>query len=527
MRIGLAVKYTLIISLVLVVVMSVNGYLHIRKVQKVIVEKAIHEADLISEMIILDSYHLMLEENRPQLQLMIEKVGASNRVSQVRILGRGGLIDFSADRSEIGKFLDRSDPSCNFCHLSDSTVLDNSALRTRSQVFTAADDKQYLRIIRVISTDPNSTAAVCHFNDEALNRVGILDMVVTLDQMADLARTHHRDVIVSTLIILFLLSLSHYLLTRQYLSKPLKSLLQQTRELARGNLSARVVSIPKDEIGELTRSFNEMAENLAQAQTELRQWGETLEHKVEKRTAEMARMQSQLVRTAKLASMGQLVAGVAHEINNPLTGILMFASLSARNQDLPQQVKDNLQLIITETNRCTKIVKGLLEFARESIPEKRPTDINELLRQTVSLVSQQTLFQNIEIDCDYCDRLPHLEADSDQLKQVFFNMIINAGQAMPNGGTLQIKTRLLENGDEVVVVIEDSGVGISPENLERIFDPFFSTKSEEGFGLGLSVSYGIVRNHGGRFDVISKEGQGTSFRIYLPLVQDKSISQED
>ncbi len=525
MRICLAIKYTLIISIVLILVMSISAFLHIDKVQRIFANKAMHEADLISEMIILDSYHLMLEDNREQLQLMIEKVGASDKIKQVRILGREGVVDFSADKAEIGTALGAKDESCSFCHLPDSRVLSNAPVETRSKLFSDAEGEQSLRIIRGIYNDPNCSTAACHFHDASQSKIGVLDMVLVLDQMTALSKTHHSDVIVSTLIMIVLLSGFHFLLTRRYLSRPIRSLLEQSKALAKGDLSARVRTIPKDELGELAQSFNDMADNLARAQDELKEWGGTLEQKVEERTAEMARMQSQLVRTAKLASMGQLVAGVAHEINNPLTGILMFASLSAKTPELPQQVRDNLELIVSETNRCARIVRGLLEFARESIPEKRPVDLNELLARTLALVSQQAIFQNIEISCRYGKNLPRLQADADQLRQVFFNMIINAGQAMPNGGTLQIKTRLLESGDEILVVIEDSGVGISPENLERIFDPFFSTKSQEGFGLGLSVSYGIIKNHGGRFDVISKEGQGTSFRIYLPLVLDQSVQE--
>ncbi len=172
--------------------------------------------------------------------------------------------------------------------------------------------------------------------------------------MAELAHAHHVDVVISTAISLLILFLGHYLMTQRYICDPIDILLAQTQALSEGDLTARVKDISNDELGDLGQSFNTMAENLAQAQLELKDWGNTLEHKVEERTAEIQEMQDQLLRSAKLASMGELVAGIAHEINNPLTGILMFASLSARTPDLPQQVKDNLDLIVSETGRCAK-----------------------------------------------------------------------------------------------------------------------------------------------------------------------------
>jgi len=228
-------------------------------------------------------------------------------------------------------------------------------------------------------------------------------------------------------------------------------------------------------------------------------------------------IQSQLVRSAKLASMGELVAGIAHEINNPLTGILMFASLSSKHQDIPPQIKDNLDLIVAETGRCAKIVRGLLEFARESLPEKTPSSINAIIGQTLELVSHQSIFQDVDIVCELGEDIPQIELDADQWQQVFVNMIINAGQAMPQGGKLAITTHFLEEENSVNIILEDTGTGISREHLDKIFDPFFTTKAQKGFGLGLSVTYGIIQNHGGKVDVQSTEGEGTRFSILLPV----------
>ena len=525
MHIRLAIRYTVISSTVLLIVMFVSAFLHIEKVQKVFSEKSIHDADMISEMILRDSYHLMLEDNRDYLQLMIEEVGSSARIQRARILGKEGVVSFSNNKQEIGTALSEEDDSCAFCHLAGSKALVDAPIEKRSRIFTDDDGNQFLSVTRGIYNDPNCYTAACHAHAPEEKKIGVLDIVISLDYMADLAHAHHTDVLASTTVMLLILSLCHYLLTRKYICDPIQGLLEQTQALSEGDLSARVKKISKDEIGELGRSFNTMADNLTQAQLELKEWGNTLEHKVEERTEEIHNMQDQLLRSAKLASMGEIVAGVAHEINNPLTGILMFASLSAKTPDLPQQVRDNLELIMSETGRCAKIVRGLLEFARESIPEKKLDSINRIIEHTLELVAQQIIFQDIHIECRCGEGLPELEVDADQLQQVFFNMFINAAQAMPDGGSLKISTDVLADEKAVRIIVEDSGTGISQENLSKVFDPFFSTKSQKGSGLGLSVSYGIIKNHGGRVDVESREGEGTRFSIYLPVVSGEVLTE--
>jgi len=527
MRIRLALRYTAISSLVLLIVMSISAVLHIEKVQKVFSEKALNEADVLSEMILRDSHHLMLADNNEQLQLMIEEIGRTPRIKRARILGKEGIIVFSMNKYEIGTALSEDDESCSFCHLAGSKALVDVPIEKRSRVFSDDTGTQYLSITRGIYNEPTCSTAACHAHSPEEKKIGVLDMVISQGQMADLAHTHHQDVIVSTTIMLIILSLCHYLLTRKYICDPIEGLLEQTQALSSGDLSARVKHLSTDEVGELGRSFNVMADSLAQAQIELKDWGNTLEHKVEMRTAEITDMQGQLLRSAKLASMGELVAGVAHEINNPLTGILMFASLSSKTPDLPKQVKDNLDLIVSETGRCAKIVRGLLEFARESFPEKKPDSINRIIGHTLELISHQIIFQDVDIRYHGEEDLPNVEVDADQLQQVFLNMFINAGQAMPSGGSLTITTKLTEVKKEVQIVIEDTGAGINQENLEKIFDPFFSTKAQKGFGLGLSVSYGIIGNHGGRVDVKSREGEGTRFSIYLPIEGTASLEGSD
>ncbi len=524
MRIRLAIRYTIISSSVLLVIMFTSSFLHINKVQSVFSETSIRDADAIADLIIRSSYHLMLEDSRRQMQMTIEDIGKNPRVHRARILGREGVVSFSTDESEIGTALTVQDASCSFCHVPGEPVFLDVPIEERTWVVSG---RQFLNVTRGIYNEPNCFTAVCHAHPPEQEKIGVLDMVVSLDQMAYLSHVHHNDVLLSTIVMLVLLSACHYLITRRYICKPIEGLLSQTQALSQGDLSARVEKLSGDELGELGTSFNLMAANLEQAQEELKEWAATLEQKVDERTEEMSEMQGQLLRSAKLASMGELVAGIAHEINNPLTGILMFASLSSKNPDLPPQVKDNLDLIVAETGRCAKIVRGLLEFARESIPEKKPTSINAVIEQTLELVSKQSIFQDVEIVCRLGNKVPEIELDADQWQQVFVNMVINAGQAMPDGGVLTISTHYLESEKALQVNIEDTGMGICREYLDKIFDPFFSTKIQKGSGLGLSISYGIIKNHGGSIDVRSIEGEGTCFSIFLPVENVGLVSSPD
>lgn len=527
MRIRLAIRYTIISSCILLVIMFTSSLLHINKVQKVFSETSIRDADAIADLIIRNSYHMMLEDSRRELQFTIEDIGKNPRVERARILGREGVISFSTDVSEIGTSLTVQDSSCAFCHVEGQPAQLDVPVEERTRVVSG---RQFLNVTRGIYNEPSCYTASCHAHSPEQEKIGVLDMIVSLDQMAYLTHVHHNDVILSTIVMLLLLSACHYLITRRYICRPIEGLLTQTHALSKGDLSARVERLSSDEIGELGGSFNLMAENLEQAQEELKEWASTMEQKVDERTAEIVDMQGQLLRSAKLASMGELVAGIAHEINNPLTGILMFASLSSKNPEIPPQVKDNLDLIVAETGRCAKIVRGLLEFARESIPEKTPASINHIIEQTLELVAHQSIFQDVEIICHFGDDIPEIELDADQWQQVFVNMIINAGQAMPDGGTLTLSTWFSNKDKTVSMTVEDTGAGISQENLEKIFDPFFSTKTLKGSGLGLSISYGIIRNHGGTVDVHSVEGEGTRFSIVLPVENDewnKSTDQKD
>ena len=303
---------------------------------------------------------------------------------------------------------------------------------------------------------------------------------------------------------------------------PLRGMVFATNKIAQGDLNHKVEIKYRDEIGKLARSFNQMTENLKKANEKLIQWGKTLEKRVEERTKELREIQDFLIQSEKLASLGKMAAGVAHEINNPLTSILINTHLMLEKVEEKHAFYENLSLIADETSRCTNIVKGLLEFSRQELPQKAFSDVNDIINRTLNLLKNQVSFYNISIIKELGLNLPQIELDKNKIEQVFWNLMFNASEAMPDGGKLTIISKFSQNKKYIEVIFMDTGVGIPKENINKLYDPFFTTKSS-GTGLGLAVSYGIIKQHLGKIEVESEQGKGSTFTVSLPLSKNKFI----
>lgn len=324
----------------------------------------------------------------------------------------------------------------------------------------------------------------------------------------------------ASLCVLFLLTILYFSTTS--IIKPLQRMVLATQEIARGDLDHKVDIRSTDELGVLAASFNQMTEKLKAANTELLEWGRTLEKKVQERTRELLEMQAHLVQSEKLASLGKLAAGIAHEINNPLGGILIYSHLLLEETPKESPQAENLRKIVKETTRCKDIVKGLLEFARPKEPEMAPVDINTVVDKALSIFERQALFLNIKIEKEY-GALPPIVVDSGQLQQVFANIIVNAAEAMAGNGVLTIRTSLDVRNKCLRIEFADTGHGIAEEDLPRLFEPFFTTKEVgKGTGLGLAISYSIVQKHEGSIEVQSKPGKGSVFTVVLPMKRENS-----
>lgn len=302
-----------------------------------------------------------------------------------------------------------------------------------------------------------------------------------------------------------------------WVTRPIQRLSASTQALAGGNWAEAAGPHWIAETDELARSFNRMARQLQQMlanlQAEIAERKQA-EEQLHRRNQELTALQMQLVQSAKLAAVGELAAGVAHELNNPLTSILGFSELLQKRENLEREVEKDLEIIVSESRRARNIVRNLLDFSRQTQPERRASDINELIRQTLAVVRYSLEKNGITVVQDYDPDLGRILLDESQMKQVVLNLISNASGAMPEGGTLTLRT--VRSGSEIAVSVADTGIGIPAENLPRIFDPFFTTSSR-GTGLGLSVSLGIVQGHGGRITAESREGQGSVFTVWLPV----------
>ncbi|MGA2490441.1 MAG: cache domain-containing protein [Anaerolineales bacterium] len=297
------------------------------------------------------------------------------------------------------------------------------------------------------------------------------------------------------------LSILLALLISRGISSSINKLVTASEELAGGNLDAKVVKVSNDELGELADTFNFMATTLKDRDEQLKEY-----------------TKSKIMESERLALIGQLSANVAHELNNPLQGIVTYSYLMLEDTSCTEEAKENLQKIVIQANRCRDIIRGLLDFSRHKNPDKTLCNVNTLLKGCISLVEKQAPFHNIQLVTDLESNLPSVVLDPSQVERVFLNLIINAAEAMDGNGRLTITTRQNLKKESVEIRVQDTGHGISAENMSKIFDPFFTTKETgHGVGLGLAISYGIVQEHGGSITVESELEKGTTFTVSMPL----------
>jgi len=300
------------------------------------------------------------------------------------------------------------------------------------------------------------------------------------------------------------------------ISQPIHAMAEAAQRVAHGDYSQKVPAASHDELGHLARHFNAMMSELERAHQVLRESADELERKVAQRTAELEAVQAHLIQSEKLAAIGKLAAGVAHEINNPLTGVLTNSSLMLEDLDVDHPWREDIQTIVTETLRCRNIVKGLLDFARQTKPQRSLISMNQVAEDVLALVRNQANFRDIRVATDLDPHLPAVLADNDQMRQVVLNIVLNAAEAMPTGGDLRVSSGPDPSRTGVELQIADAGPGIPADVRARLFEPFFTTK-KSGTGLGLAIAYGIVERHNGQLKVDTTVGRGTTFTIALPI----------
>jgi two-component system NtrC family sensor kinase len=337
--------------------------------------------------------------------------------------------------------------------------------------------------------------------------IGILYVGILEEKYVDIKNQTILIFLAITLLgVLISIMFSYFISSK--ISGSIKKLASASREVAQGNLDTKVEIISNDELQELADTFNVMASALKERDEKLKEF-----------------TTKKIMESERLAMIGQLAAGVAHEINNPLQGIVTYSYLLLEKMPREDSARDSLQKIVTQANRCRDIIRGLLDFSRQRKPDKTLCDVNNVLKDCVSLLENQALFHNIQIISNLEAILPMAVIDPSQIERVFMNMIINAAEAMDGNGQLTLATRVDPVERFIEVEFTDNGSGIAKENLEKIFDPFFTTK-DTGHGLGLAISYGIIKEHKGTIFVESEVGKGTTFFVRLPvMVDEESINK--
>ncbi len=370
--------------------------------------------------------------------------------------------------------------------------------------------------------------------------IGTVRLVLSLHSVNLAINEAQNTAILLTLLLLIIMIVVLNMVVR-FITKPVNLLVDITDQVSRGDLTQRVAIDQQDEIGHLANTFNKMIESLQQSRNEIEEYNHTLEEKIIERSIALEDAQSQLIQSEKMSAIGQLAAGVAHELNNPLGGILGYAqfALEKMNRSVEENGPDKEMVkyirylidIETQARRCKNIVQNLLRFSRAShTTEMEPTDVNIVIQDTCTFIEHQLHMNQITLKLDLVENLPLLQANASQLQQVFTNLIINAMHASPPNSQILITSQFSPEVGEFAGAVElqfiDQGCGIPDELKNKIFEPFFTTKEVgKGTGLGLSVSYGIIKEHGGEVRIESTVGEGTTFIIIFPV--QKAIAETD
>ncbi len=503
---NLSVKLILWVGVITVLVIGAFAWVNLRTQRRHMMDEVISGAQQLSGTIKRSLWYDMLRNYRDALYNVIEAIGKQEGIEKVRIFNKEGMIMFSSDKEEIGRMVDKRAEACYGCHAVDKP-LERLDIPKRTRIFQA-DGYRVLGMTSPIYNEPACWEAPCHAHPPEQKVLGVLDVSLSLATADKRIKEIKRKTLLFAAVTILAISTIIGLFIRRAVYRPVKELVKGTRRVAQGDFEHTIPFRSRDELGQLAESFNKMTQRLKRAQY-------------------------QLLQSEKLASIGKLAATIAHEINNPLNGILTYTKLierklaqdSVKREEL-ERFRSYLSIMERETERCSNIVRNLLDFARQREPSlKSDVDVNGVLEEALSLVANQIALQEIQLEKSF-GKLPPIMADPMQLRQAFLNILINSCEAIQDGGRIRIVTEYLEGEGMVRVEFSDNGVGIEEEDLHKIFDPFFTTK-EKGTGLGLSVVYGIINSHQGNIEVKSKPKEGTTVVIKLPLRTKNQTSAQE
>lgn len=509
--------------ILLFVLFALFAYYAIRFHNDQIMKNVIENASGVSDLIKNSTRYSMMLNRKEDVYQIISTIAREPGVEGIRIYNKRGEIMFSTNKSEQGTVVDLHAEACTVCH-EQSKPLHSLSTVNRERIYDGPDGHRILGLINPIPNESSCANNDCHAHPPEQTVLGVLDVRMSLARVDSQMHDAQIQFIIYASIAVILVCLASLAFLYQVVLRPVKLLTRGIREISSGNLAYHLSIASRDEIGQLSSSFNAMATSLKSEEQKNLQWSEELEKRIREKTEELSRIHEQILQIEKMASLGKLSATVAHELNNPLEGILTYAKLIAKRirkiSDTPERwasTLEELDLIINETTRCGTIVKNLLLFSRKQVGEFSLVPVKQIVDRAALLMQHHFHISNIRFVTNYEDESVIVMGDEQQIQQALVALFVNAVEAMPDGGTLSVNTGRDAATGRIRIEVCDTGIGITPDDILHIYEPFFTKKKNgNGVGLGLSVVYGIVERHGGTIAVASEVGKGTTFTLSFP-----------
>ncbi len=521
---GLGLKLFLLLSIltvfVFVIIIYINTEFYTDQIESNIRDHAIQASSLIKQSL----HNSMLKNEREELAIVISNIKKEQYIDNIRIFKKGGQIVFATDPRELNITFDITREQCIICHTSDQPkgiIPQENQFRERR----SPEGDRIIGLINPIENDPDCYNATCHAHNKDEKLLGYLDIKISLKDLEESKKTTRTKALILSVVLIILSTIALGRIIRNQIQRPISKLVNGMHHVADLDLDYEVDVVATDDIKDMALTFNRMTKKLKGAQQELQQWSNTLEEKVEEKTRELENAQRQMIFVEKMASMGKLAAVVAHEINNPISGILTYAKLLIKHlQENPSKEViadsiENLKIIRDESKRCGDIVQNLLTFSKTSDGEKAECDLKAIINKSVELVQYKFEMKEVRLIKDLTSENTTMLCDFISIEQIVVSLLINAYEAFPQKGG-EVRIGLFRDNVKNIFRLEvsDNGVGIPEDVMPRIFEPFYTTKdAERNTGLGLAVVYGNVQRYGGSIDVKSKVNEGTSFIINLPI----------
>ncbi len=522
-------RLILALTFIVALVSGVSAYLGAQSQERALLDEMVTGADQLSHSITAATWQAMRADRRDAAYEIMDAIAREQGIESIRIFNKEGVVTFSTDPKAAAR-VDKNAEACFLCHAREAPLV-RVDTPSRARVYRGLDGRRKLAMVTPLYNEAACANAACHAHPAERNVLGVLDVAMDVEPVDRQVAAIHRSAFVSAVVETLLIGFLIVVFTRRVVSRPIRVLIRGTQSVAAMDLDRRIEIKTSDEFGELARAFDLMRQRLKAALAEINEFTRVLEDRVKERTRQLGFAERKLIQSDRMASLGQLAASVAHEINNPIAGVLNFTILMERlltEDGIPAgRVADfqrYVQVCIAELERVGRIVSDLLAFSRQSSPVRTDADLTGIVNQTVALLNHKFELAGVRLSLRLADGLPPLRCDASQIQQVVVNLLMNALEASRSGGVVDVATASVPAEKAVELVVCDFGVGIPAENLARVYEPFFSTKGEgKGVGLGLAVVYGIVEAHGATIDVSSVPGEGTIFHVLFPLAASGAV----